>query len=124
MIVGIKFPTRDIGTDAGLIREWAVMATELGFRYVALAEHVLGVKPELRSDDWTRQWPSPSFRRPYTTDDPFHEPMLLGAFLAACCPLEIYPCPLLLPQRQTALVAKQAAELDVLAQGRTRLCVS
>ena len=60
---------------------------------------------------------------PYDVDTPFHEPLVQCGYLAAITSLELVTSVLILPQRQTALVAKQAAEIDLLSNGRFRLGV-
>lgn len=113
MRTGAIFPQWEFGNDRGAIRAWAQAAREVGFHHVLLFEHVLGADPTNRPD-----W------RGLTHETAFHEPLTLGAFMAAAAPgLEIATGVLILPQRQTALVAKQAATLDVLSGGRLRLGV-
>lgn len=87
---------------------------EAGFDYLGVPEHILG------ADSVTR----PGWKGPYDTDDPFHEIFVLFGYLAAFTHLELVPCVLVLPLRQTALVAKQAAAIDVLTGGRLRLGVA
>lgn len=125
MHIGIKFPTREIGTDHAVIRDWARLAGELGFHHISASDHVLGVDP-LTHRDWARHWsPDPSSIPPYTLEDEFHEPLVLLAFLAAVSQVEeLVTSVLVLPQRQTAVVAKQAAEVDILSGGRLRLGVA
>jgi probable F420-dependent oxidoreductase len=106
------FPTRDIGTDPAKIRDWAQAAEDLGFDWIEVADHVLGVNTANRPN-----WPGP-----YTHEDPFHETFVTMGFLAAATRrIGLVSGILILPQRQTALVAKQAAEVDVLSGGRLRL---
>lgn len=113
MRIGAIFPQWEIGNDRGAIREWAQTARDLGFSHVLLFEHVLGADVSNRPG-----W------RGLTNETPFHEPLTLGAFIVAAAPgLEIATGVLVLPQRQTALVAKQAATLDILAAGRLRIGV-
>jgi probable F420-dependent oxidoreductase len=84
----------------------------LGYSHVVVFDHVLGVDATRRSG-----W------RGYTSKDMFHEPFVLFGYLAAITHLEMVPAVIILPQRQTALVAKQAAEVDVLTGGKLRLGV-
>ncbi len=113
MRIGAIFPQWEFGNDRIAIRDWAQAAHGLGFSHVLLFEHVLGADPANRPG-----W------RGLTHETPFHEPLTLGAFMAAAAPgLEIATGVLVLPQRQTALVAKQAATLDHLTGGRTRIGV-
>jgi probable F420-dependent oxidoreductase len=112
--LGVVFPQRDIGADAAGIRAFAQAAEELGFRHVLAYDHVLGADPRVHGP----------LSGPYTHETSFHEPFLTFAHMAAVAPsLEFATAVLVLPQRQTALVAKQAAEVDVLTGGRLRLGV-
>jgi probable F420-dependent oxidoreductase len=112
--LGVVFPQTEIGADPGGIREYAQAVQELGFRHLHAYDHVLGADVSRR----------PGWTGPYTHETMFHEPFVLFGFLAALAPgLELVPAVIILPQRQTALVAKQAAEVDVLTGGRTRLGV-
>jgi len=115
MDFGVVFPTTQIGTDPAVIRDFAQTAEGLGYRRLLVYDHVLGA---VHAD---RDPPLPG---PYTEHDPFHEPLVLLGFLAACTTtIELATAVLVLPQRQTALVAKQAAEVDVLSSGRLVLAV-
>lgn len=116
MQLGVVFPQTEIGNDPGAIRAYAQGVEELGFDYLLAYEHVLGAHPD-RLKDLGRQ-------PPYTHESPFHEPFVLFGFLAACTSrIGLTTGVLILPQRQTVLVAKQAAEVDVLSRGRLRLGV-
>jgi probable F420-dependent oxidoreductase len=113
MRLGAVFPQTEIGTDAGAIRAYAVAVEEMGFDHVLAYDHVVGADPEQHLGwDWF-----------YDVDDSFLEPFVLFAHLAAVTSLEMVTGILILPQRQTMLVAKQAATLDVLCEGRLRLGV-
>jgi probable F420-dependent oxidoreductase len=115
MDFGAVFPTTAIGTDPAVIRDFAQAAEGLGYRRLLTYDHVLGAVHGDRE---------PPLVGPYTEDDPFHEPFVLLGFLAACTTtIELGVAVLVLPQRQTALVAKQAAEVDVLSAGRFMLAV-
>lgn len=115
MDIGVVFPTTQIGTDPAAIRDFAQTAEGLGYRRLLAYDHVLGA---VHAD---RDPPLPG---PYTENDPFHEPLVLLGFLAACTTtIELATAVLVLPQRQTALVAKQTAEVDVLSGGRFSLAV-
>ena len=108
------FPQTEIGADPGAVRAFAQAAEEIGYRHLLAYDHVLGADVSQRSD-----WPGP-----YTAEHQFHEIFVLFGYLAAIAPaLELVAGVLVLPQRQTALVAKQAAEVDLLAGGRLRLGV-
>jgi probable F420-dependent oxidoreductase len=112
--VGVVFPQTEIGADPGGVREFAQAVQELGFDHLLAYDHVLGADVSNRAD-----WPGP-----YTAEHQFHEIFVLFGHLAAIVPgLELVAGVLVLPQRQTALVAKQAAEIDILAGGRFRLGV-
>lgn len=115
MRIGMTFPHYEL-SDAGPARvtEYVQAVEQSGFDHLAVYDHVLG------ADQATR----PEWRGPYNTTHLFHEPFVLFGFLAALTDrLELVSEVLILPQRQTALVAKQAAEVDVLSRGRLRLCV-
>jgi len=113
--IGAIFPTTEIGTDPAAIRDWAQAAEGLGMTHVITYDHVLGAVHAGRE---------PKLWGPYTERDAFHEPFVLFAWLAAHTrALELATGVLILPQRQTALVAKQAVELDLLSGGRLRLGV-
>jgi probable F420-dependent oxidoreductase len=112
MRIGAVFPQTEIGDDAGAIRAWAQAVEDIGYRHVLAYDHVLGAGVDTRPD-WTG---------PYTSASPFHEVFVLFGYLAAVTrSVELVTGVLILPQRQTALVAKQAAEVDVLSGGRLRL---
>ncbi|GIX49217.1 MAG: LLM class F420-dependent oxidoreductase [Candidatus Tectimicrobiota bacterium] len=112
MRYGVVFPQIEFGNDPQAIKDYAQAAEELGYDYLLVYDHVLGAHPD-------RQ---PPLSGPYTYEHPFHEPMVLFGFLAAVTRrLELVTGILILPQRQTALVAKQAAEVDILSGGRLRL---
>ncbi|HEY8173060.1 MAG TPA: LLM class F420-dependent oxidoreductase [Dehalococcoidia bacterium] len=115
MKFGVVFPQTEIGNDPSVIRDYAQAAEQLGYNHVLVFDHVLGAHPDRFEG---------RFRPPYTHETPFHEPFVLFGFLAAATKtLELTTGIVILPQRQTALVAKQAAEVDVLSGGRMRLGV-
>lgn len=122
MKVGVVFPTMEIGNDPVAIRDFAQAAEDLGYRHIAFEEHVLGADPN-REGGWN--WGPAGYGRPGPTKDAsIHEPFVLCGYLAAYTRrIEFATCVLILPQRQTALVAKQAAEIDILSGGRLRLGV-
>lgn len=114
MQIGAVFPQTEIGNDPVAIRDFAQAVEELGCTHLVFYDHVLGAD---------RDRPG-GFNGPYDKDTPFHEPFVTMAYLAgATTTLEFTTAVLILPQRQTALVAKQAAELDILSGGRLRLGV-
>jgi len=112
---GVLFPQNDIGIDPGAVREFVQGVEGLGFDYLMAYEHVLGANPQ--RPGWGRG-------RPYTYRDAFHEPFTLFSYLSAVTErIEFATAVLVLPQRQTALVAKQVAQLDLLSGGRFRFGV-
>ena len=114
MRLGVVFPQTEIGPDPGAVRAFAQAAEELGYDHLLAYDHVLGADTTNRPD-----WPGP-----YRAEHEFHEIFVLFGYLAAVAPgLELVTGVLVLPQRQTALVAKQAAEIDLLTGGRFRLGV-
>ncbi len=113
MQIGVVFPQIEIGADAGAVRAYAAAVSDLGYRHVLAYDHVVGADPAAY-----RGW-----NGPYDIDDTFHEPLVLYGFLAGITSLELVTGILILPQRQTVLVAKQAAEVDLLTGGRFRLGV-
>jgi len=113
MQIGVVFPQTEIGPDGGAVRSYGQRVEELGFRHVLAYDHVLGADRAVH-----RGWD-----RPYDSATTFHEPLVMFGFLAALTSLELVTGIIILPQRQTALVAKQAAEVDLLSGGRLRLGV-
>ena len=113
MRIGVVFPQTEAGSDAGAIAAFARGADELGFAHLLAYDHVLGADPEVHK----------GWRGPYDIDTMFHEPFVLFGYLAGITSLELVSGIIILPQRQTALVAKQAAEVDVLTGGNFRLGV-
>jgi probable F420-dependent oxidoreductase len=111
MQIGVVFPQTEIGPDAGAVRAYAERAEQLGYRHLLAYDHVLGADPDAH----------PGWSGPYDIFTTFHEPMVLFGYLAAVTRLELVTGIIILPQRQTALVAKQAAEVDLLTGGRFRL---
>ncbi|MBV9861197.1 MAG: LLM class F420-dependent oxidoreductase [Alphaproteobacteria bacterium] len=115
MQLGALLPLGDIGGDPAVIREYAQAAETIGYDFLEAADHVLGVNVASRPDwDTSRN----------TSDDLFHDPFVLFGYLSGCTrKLGFSTGVLILAQRQTVLVAKQAASLDVLCGGRFRLGV-
>lgn len=114
MRLGVIFPQTEIGMDSAALRDYAQAAESLGYGHLVAFDHVLGA-------DATKR---PGWNRPYRHTDLFHEPFVLFGYLAAVTErIQLTTGILILPQRQTALVAKQAAEVDVLTGGRLRLGV-
>jgi probable F420-dependent oxidoreductase len=114
MQVGVIFPQAEIGSDPVGIRDYAQAAEALGFHHLVAFDHVLGGNRASR----------PGWKAPYDHTYAFHEPFVLFGYLATVTPaLEFATGVVILPQRQTALVAKQAAQVDLLTNGRFRLGV-
>jgi probable F420-dependent oxidoreductase len=112
--LGVVFPQTEIGPDPGGVRAYAEAAEALGYTHILAFDHVVGA-------DLTNR---PNWTGPYNIDTPFHEVFVLFGFLAGLTSrIEFATGILILPQRQTVLVAKQAAEIDVLSKGRMRLGV-
>ncbi len=111
--IGVVFPQTEIGADRGAIRSYAQRVEALGFTHLLAYDHVLGADPEVHAP----------WQGPYDVDTTFHEPFVLFGYLAAITTMELVTGIIILPQRQTALVAKQAAEVDILTDGRFRLGV-
>ncbi len=114
MQVGISIHTTEIGNDPIAIRDFVQAAEDMGYEHLTLIDHVIQSGKAV-ADDW---------RAFYTRDNAFHEPLIFYAYVAALTKsIELATAILILPQRQTALVAKQCAELDLLSGGRLRLGV-
>jgi probable F420-dependent oxidoreductase len=114
MRIGAVFPQLESGVDPVAIRDYAQAVEGLGYHHILGYDHVLGASTATRPD-WSG---------PYTSESLFHELFVLYGYLAAVTTrLELVTAVIILPQRQTALVAKQAAEVDLLSGGRLRLGV-
>jgi len=112
--IGVVFPQTEIGSDPGVIREYAQAAEDMGYSHILAYDHVLGANIASR----------PGWRGPYTSETQFHEPVVLFGYLPGLTQkIELVTGIIILPQRQTALAAKQAAEIDLLSGGRLRLGV-
>jgi probable F420-dependent oxidoreductase len=112
MRIGVVFPQTEIGADAGAVRAYAEHVEGLGFTHLLAYDHVVGADPNVHAG-----WDGP-----YDLHNTFHEPLVTFGYLAAVTTsLELVTGILILPQRQTVLVAKQAAEVDLLSGGRLRL---
>ena len=113
MQVGVVFPQTEMAPDPAAIKDFAQAAESLGFKHILAYDHVLGANPE-RPGGWGN--------RPYDYQDSFYELFVLFSYLAGCTErLAFVSGVFILPQRETALFAKQAATLDVLCEGRQRL---
>lgn len=114
MRVGAVFPQTELGGDPGAVRAYGQRVEELGFHHLLAYDHVVGADPAVH-EGWAG---------PYDVYTTFHEPLVMFGYLAAVTTtLELVTGVIILPQRQTALVAKQAAEVDLLSGGRLRLGV-
>ncbi len=113
MRIGVVFPQTELGGDPGAVRAYAQGAQELGFAHLLAYDHVAGADPAVHAG-----WDGP-----YDVHTTFHEPMVLYGYLAAVTSLELVTGIIILPQRQTVLAAKQAAEVDLLTGGKFRLGV-
>jgi probable F420-dependent oxidoreductase len=114
MQIGVVFPQTEIGADPAGVRTYAQAVQQLGFEHLMVYDHVVGADPQSY----------PGWSGPYTSKSMFHEPFAVFGYLAALAPgLELVTGVIILPQRQTVLVAKQAAEVDVLSSGKFRLGV-
>jgi probable F420-dependent oxidoreductase len=112
--IGVTFPQTEISADVGAVRAYTQAAEELGYAHLLAYDHVVGADRANR----------PEFRGPYDLHTMFHEPFVLFGFMAGIThKLEFVTGIIILPQRQTVLVAKQATEVDVLSEGRFRLGV-
>ena len=112
MKLGVVFPQTEIGSDPGAVREYAQAAESMGYNHILAFDHVLGANSESR----------PEWSGAYRHTDAFHEPFVLFGYLAAVTSsVGLVTGVIILPQRQTALVAKQTAAVDVLSRGRLRL---
>lgn len=115
MKAGVVYPQIELGGDTGAVKAFAQAAEALGYDHIVLYDHVLGAVHAGRD---------PKLTGPYKETDPFHEPLVTYAYLAGVTTtLELVTGVIILPQRQTALLAKQAADVDLFSQGRLRLGV-
>jgi probable F420-dependent oxidoreductase len=109
--IGVVFPTSEIGSDRGAVRAYALAAEELGYRHIVAYDHVVGVDPEVHKD----------WNGPVDVHTMYHEPLVLFGYLAALTSMELASGVVILPQRQTVLAAKQAAQVDLLTGGKFRM---
>ena len=115
MRAGVVFPQIELGGDPGAMKAFAQAVEGLGYDHLLMYDHVLGAEHAGRE---------PKLWGPYTERDPFHEPFIAFAYLAGITTkLEFTTGVIILPQRQTALVAKQVADLDLFSGGRFRFGV-
>jgi probable F420-dependent oxidoreductase len=115
MDIGVAYPQNELRGDPTAVREFGRAVEDLGFAHLLAYEHVLGAVHADRT---------PALPGPYTESDPFHDPFVMFAYLAAITErIRFTTGILVLPQRQTALVARQAADLELFSGGRLRLGV-
>lgn len=113
MQIGVVIPQTEIGGAVADLHRYATTVEELGYGHLLAYEHVLGADCDVH-EGWDG---------PYDVDSTFHEPLVMFGYLAAVTSLELVPGIIIAPQRQTALLAKQAAEVDLLTEGRFRFGV-
>ncbi|MDV3124150.1 LLM class F420-dependent oxidoreductase [Mycobacterium sp. 21AC1] len=114
MRVGVVFPQTELAGDPGAVRAYGQQVEEFGYTHILAYDHVVGADPAVH----------PGWNGPYDVDTTFHEPLVMFGYLAGIThSVELVTGVIILPQRQTALVAKQAAEVDLLSNGRLRLGV-
>jgi probable F420-dependent oxidoreductase len=112
MRIGVVFPQTELGGDPGAVRAYGERVEELGYSHILAYDHVVGADPQVHT----------GWAGPYDVHTTFHEPLVMFGYLAAVTrSVELVTGVIILPQRQTALVAKQAAEVDLLSNGRLRL---
>jgi probable F420-dependent oxidoreductase len=111
MNIGVVLPQTEIGGDPAAVKAYAQAAEALSYTHVLAYDHVVGADPAVH----------PGWNGPYNIDTTFHEPFVLFGYLAGLTSLDLVTGIIILPQRQTALVAKQAAEVDLLSGGKFRL---
>ncbi|MDT4934809.1 MAG: hypothetical protein QOK11_2701 [Pseudonocardiales bacterium] len=115
MQIGVVYPQTELGGDPAAVRRFGRAVEDLGFAHLLAYDHVLGAVHADRT---------PPLAGPYTEHDPFHDPFVMFAYLAGITERIGFATGILvLPQRQTALVARQAADVDLLSGGRLRLGV-
>ena len=122
MQLGAVFPQLEIGTDPAAIRDFAVAAEDAGYEHLVVFDHVLGIDRDRPVETWRGSYALDAI--PYTHQSMFHEPFVLFGYLSSFTSrIQFMTGVLVLPQRQTALVAKQTAEVDLLSGGRLILGV-
>lgn len=115
MKLGVIYPQNGLGGNPAAVREIGVAAETMGFDHLVAYDHVVGA---IHADR------EPKLTGPYTEKDPFHDPFVMFGYLAGLTErLEFVTGILILPQRQTVLAARQAADVDLLSGGRFRMGV-
>jgi probable F420-dependent oxidoreductase len=113
MRIGVVLPQTELGGDVRVVRAYAEGVAELGYAHLLAYDHVVGADPDVHTG-WSG---------PYDVTTTFHEPLVLFGHLAAITDIELVTGIIILPQRETVLAAKQAAEVDLLSGGRFRFGV-
>jgi probable F420-dependent oxidoreductase len=114
MKIGIVYPQTELKGDPEAVRRIGVLTEELGYDHLLVYDHVIGANNDRE----------PKLQGPSTEKSPFHDPFVMFGYLAALTKrIELVTGVLILPQRQTVLVARQAADVDLLSQQRLRLGV-
>jgi probable F420-dependent oxidoreductase len=113
MKIGVVFPQTELGGDVGAVRAYGQAVDGLGYHHLLAYDHVVGADPQVHAP----------WNGPYDVTTTFHEPLVMFGYLAAITELELVTGIVILPQRQTVLAAKQAAEVDLLTGGRFRFGV-
>jgi probable F420-dependent oxidoreductase len=113
MQIGVVFPQTELGGAVGAVRTYAEGVEQCGYSHLLAYDHVVGADPAVHT----------GWAGPYDVATTFHEPLVLFGYLAAITSLELVTGIIILPQRQTVLAAKQAAEVDLLTGGRFRFGV-
>lgn len=112
MKIGLIYPQTELQGNAAAVRQIGLAAEEIGYDHLLAYDHVLGAHHDRE----------PALSGPYTDKHPFHDPLVMFAYLAGITQrIELVTGVLILPQRQTVLVARQAADVDLLSNGRLRL---
>ena len=115
MKIGVVYPQTEMQGDPEALREIGLATEALGYSHLLMYDHVVGA---VHADREPKLW------GPYTEQDPFHDPLVAFGYLAGITQnIELVTGVLILPQRQTALVAKQATDVDLLSGERLRLGV-
>lgn len=114
MKIGVIYPQNELGGNPDAVSRIGLAAEELGYEHLLAYDHVVGATHDREPKLWG----------PYTDKHPFHDPFVMFAYLAGLTQrISFVTGILILPQRQTALVARQSADLDLLSKQRLRLGV-
>jgi len=114
MKIGVVYPQIELGGDPEALHRFGLAVESLGYDHLLVYDHVVGASHDREPKLWG----------PYTDKDPFHDPFVMFGYLAGITKrIELVTGVLILPQRQTALVAKQATDVDLMSRQRLRLGV-